>query len=115
LWDTYIGFLATFPAIVMLRKFDAKTVTSKKLLPVVALVTFIAVELDAMTRIFMLADLGLYQWYGLPFSVWSTIFIAGAFQTPVEAVYSVVVASVVGVPVLMALRAARIIDWPLSS
>ena len=57
---------------------------------------------------------GLYQFYGLPFSAWLTIFIAGVFQTPVEAVYSVVIASVVGVLVLMALRTARIIDWPLS-
>jgi hypothetical protein len=114
LWDTYLGFFATFPTTVMLRKFDVKNVTSKTLLPVVTLVTFITVELDAMTRIFMLADLGLYQFYGLPSSAWSTIFIAGAFQTPVEAAYSVIVASVIGVPALMALKAARIIDWPLS-
>ena len=114
LWDTYLGFLATFPATVMLRKFNVKNATSKSLLPVVALVTFIALELDAMTRIFMLADLGLYEFYGLPFSAWSTIFIAGAFQTPVEAAYSVIVTSIIGVPVLMALKAARIIDWPLT-
>jgi len=62
----------------------------------------------------MLADLGLYQTYGLPMQAWSTIFIAGAFQTPLEAVYSVAIASVVGVPVLIALKRAKILEWPLS-
>jgi hypothetical protein len=113
LWDTYLGFLATFPAAIAVKRADLKRPSAKTLLPAVALITFVAVELDAMTRIFMLADLGLYQLYGLPWNAWSAIFIAGAFQTPIEAAYSVLIASIVGVPVLIALRAARILDWPL--
>jgi len=114
LWDTYLGFLATFPAAIAVKRVNLKRPTAKSLLPAVALITFVALELDAMTRIFMLADLGLYQLYGLPAGAWSAIFIAGAFQTPIEAAYSVAVASIVGVPVLIALRAARILDWPVS-
>lgn len=114
LWDTYLGFAAIFPAAIAVKKMDIKNLDSKVLLAVVALVTFVAVELDAMARIFMLADLGLYETYGIPLDAWSTIFIAGAFQTPVESVYSVAIASMVGVPVLIALRVARILDWPLS-
>jgi hypothetical protein len=113
LWDTYLGFLATFPAALIAGRVDLKRPSAKALLPAVALTTFVAVELDAMTRIFMLADLGLYQLYGLPSNAWSAIFIAGAFQTPIEATYSVLIASIVGVPVLIALKAARILDWPL--
>jgi hypothetical protein len=113
LWDTYLGFLATFPAALAAGRVDLKRPSAKALLPAVALTTFVAVELDAMTRIFMLADLGLYQLYGLPSNAWSAIFIAGAFQTPIEAAYSVLIASIVGVPVLIALKAARILDWPL--
>jgi hypothetical protein len=114
LWDTYLGFLAVFPGAIAVRRMTANSLNAKVLVPVVALITFVAVELDAMTRIFMLADLGLYQTYGLPLQAWSTIFIAGAFQTPLEAVYSVAIASVVGVPVLIALKAAKILEWPLS-
>lgn len=114
LWDTYLGFLAIFPTAIAVRRMGARNLDAKVLAPVVALITFVAVELDAMTRIFMLADLGLYQTYGLPLEAWSTIFVAGAFQTPVEAVYSVAIASVVGVPVLIALRAAGILEWPFS-
>jgi hypothetical protein len=83
-------------------------------LPSISLITFVAVELDAMTRLFMLADLALYQLYGLPAGAWYTIFIAGAFQTPMEAVFSVLVASAVGGPVLTALRTSKLLDWPIS-
>jgi hypothetical protein len=114
LWDTYLGFLVIFPAAIIVRRTDFKNLRAKTLVTPMALITFVAVELDAMTRLFMLADLGLYQLYGLPAGAWSTVFIAGAFQTPIEAVYSVIVASVVGVPVLIALRAAKILDWPIS-
>jgi len=113
LWDTYLGFLAIFPASIVIRRINIR-ISAKTLAPAVALITFVAVELDAMMRIFMLVDLGLYQTYGIPLEAWSSIFIAGALQTPVEGLYSVVMASLVGVPVLIALRAAKIIDWPLS-
>jgi len=114
LWDTYLGFLATFPAAIVVKRTDLVHPSAKSLVPAIALITFVAVELDAMMRLFMLADLGLYQLYGLPAGAWYAIFIAGAFQTPIEAVYSVLVASVVGGPVLIALRKAKILDWPVS-
>ena len=114
LWDTYLGLLAIVPASIVVGRIDMRHLSAKALMPAVALVTFVAVELDAMTRIFMLADLGLYELYGLPADAWSAIFIAGAFQTPIEAAYIVVISSIVGVPVLLALRSARILDWPLS-
>jgi hypothetical protein len=113
LWDTYLGFFAIFPAAAVIKRTDFKIPRAKTLVPSIALITFVAVELDAMVRIFMLADLGLYQLYGLPAGAWSVVFIAGAFQTPVEAVFSVLVASAVGVPVLIALKASKILDWPI--
>jgi hypothetical protein len=114
LWDTYLGLLAVFPTAIVLKKTDFKPLRARDLVPAIALITFVAVELDAMVRLFMLADLGLYELYGLPAGAWYTVFIAGAFQTPVEAVFSVLVASAVGGPVLFALRAAKILDWPIS-
>ena len=114
LWDTYLGFLAIFPAAMVVKRTDFNQPQAKTLVPSIALITFVAVELDAMMRLFMLGDLGLYLLYGLPAGAWSTVFIAGAFQTPIEAVYSVIVATVVGGPVLIALRSAKILDWPMS-
>ena len=114
LWDTYLGFAACFPTAILLRKTSPRNAEGKVLVMTVALISFIAVELDAITRIFMLAVLGLYQVYGLPNSAWSLIFIAGAVQTPIEAAYSVGLMIAVGVPVLTALRRSRILDWPIS-
>lgn len=114
LWDTYLGFLAIFPAAVLVRRLDAGKPSAKGLLPATAFVTLVALELDAITRIFMLADLGLYQVYGLPGDAWTAIFIAGAFQTPIEAAYSIAIAALVGTPVLIALKRSGLLDWPLT-
>jgi hypothetical protein len=114
LWDTYLGFVAIFPTARVIKKTDFKLSRAKNLVPSIALITFVGVELDAMTRLFMLADFGLYQLYGLPAGAWHTIFIAGAFQTPIEAVFSVLVASAVGAPVLSVLRTSKLLDWPIS-
>jgi len=114
LWDTYLGFLAILPTAMVVKKTDFKLPRAKNLVPSIALITFVAVELDAMMRLFMLADLGLYQLYGLPAGAWYTVFIFGAFQTPIEAIFSVVVATAVGGPVLTALRTSKLLDWPIS-
>ena len=106
--------MAIFPAARVVQKTDFKVPRAKNLLPAVVLITFVAVELDVMTRLFMLGVLELYQLYGLPAGAWYGIFIAGAFQTPIEALFSVMVASAVGVPVLIALRTSKILDWPIS-
>jgi hypothetical protein len=114
LWDTYLGFLACIPTAILLRRAAPRNAMGRALVIIVALISFVAVELDAITRIFMLAVLDLYQVYGLPTSAWGPIFIAGAVQTPVEAAYTVGLMIAVGVPVLTALRKSRILDWPTS-
>lgn len=79
----------------------------------VALVTFVAVELDVMVRVFMLIVGGLYQVYPIPIEALPTIFVLGAIQTPLEAAYALAVATVVGVPVLIGLEKSGILSWPL--
>jgi len=113
LWDTYLGFLACFPTAILLRGTTPGKAAGKMLVITVALISFISVELDAMARIFMLAVLGLYRAYGLPNSAWEVIFIAGAVQTPIEAAYTIGLMISVGVPVLVALRKSKILEWPL--
>ena len=107
-----MGFLGSTRRVAGGRKTTPSKAVGKVLVLTVALIRFIAVELDAMTRILMLAVLGLYQVYGLPYSAWGLIFIARAVQTPIEAVYTV--GLMVAVPVLTALKKSRILDWPFS-
>jgi hypothetical protein len=114
LWDTYLGFMAVFVAAFFVRRIrDDKTIASR-LLPAIALVAFVSVELDVMVRVFMLTVGGLYQLYPIPASLLAGIFIAGAFQTPLEAAFCVLASTLVGVPVLIALEKSKMLSWPLS-
>jgi hypothetical protein len=74
----------------------------------------VTVELDAMVRVFMLTVVGLYQLYPIPVRLLGGVFIAGAFQTPLEAAFCVLVSGLVGVPALVALEKGKILSWPLS-
>ena len=113
LWDTYLGFVAVFAVAFLVRRVQDARLSVPRLAPVVALVAFVAVELDVMVRIFMLIVGGLYQVYPIPIEALPAIFVAGAIQTPLEAAYSVLAAVVVGVPVLIALEKSRMLSWPL--
>jgi len=114
LWDTYIGFLAIFPAALVIRRIHNAKLSPSLLVPVVALIALVSVELDVMVRVFMLIVGGLYQVYPIPIEALPAIFVAGAIQTPIEALYSVAASTVIGVPVLIALERSRILTWPLS-
>ncbi len=114
LWDTYLGFLAVFVAAFLVRRIEVAGSSASRLVPVIAAVAFVAVELDVMVRVFILIVGGLYQVYPIPVEALPAIFIAGAVQTPLEAAYSVTAATVVGVPVLIALEKSRMLRWPLS-
>jgi len=113
LWDTYLGFVAVFAVAFLVRRVQDARLSVPRLAPVVALVAFVAVELDVMVRIFMLIVGELYQVYPIPIEALPAIFVAGAIQTPLEAAYSVLAAVVVGVPVLIALEKSRMLSWPL--
>jgi len=113
LWDTYLGFFAVFPAAYLLRTLRDAKLNAVRLVPVAALVAFVSVELDVIVRICLLTVGGLYQALQIPVDALPWIFIAGAFQTPIEAAYTVAVVTLVGVPVLIALEKSKILSWPL--
>ena len=113
LWDTYVGFVGVFAAAYLMRRLQATKLSPHRLVPAVALVAFVAVELDALFRVLMLIVGGLYQLYPIPIEALPTIFVLGAIQTPLEAAYTLAAATVVGVPALIALEKSRILTWPL--
>jgi len=113
LWDTYLGLAAIFPTAFLVRRIRDIKSRSSYLVPVTALIAFVSVELDSMVRIFMLIVGGLYLVYPIPVDLLAGIFILGAFQTPVEAVYSILVCVLIGVPTLVALDKSKILSWPL--
>ena len=114
LWDTYLGFAAIFAAAFFVRRIGERKSNASRLVPAIALTAFVSVELDVAVRVFMLIVAGLYQVYPIPTNLLAGIFVAGAFQTPIEAAYCVLGSTVVGVPALVALEKGKILNWPLS-
>jgi hypothetical protein len=114
LWDTYLGFVSLFVAAFFVRRIRDEKSSAKHLVPAIALVAFSSVELDVMVRVFMLIVAGLYQVYPIPTEALAGLFILGAFETPIEAVYCILASTLVGVPALVALERSKILNWPLS-
>jgi hypothetical protein len=114
LWDTYLGFMAVFVAAFLVRRTRDDMASARRLVPTVAVIAFVSVELDVMVRVFMLIVGGLYKLYPIPVALLAGIFIAGAFQTPVEAVFCILTSTLVGVPALVALEKSKMLRWPFS-
>ncbi len=114
LWDIYLALLATVPGTFVVRKYWENTSNAKMMMLAVAFTAFICVELDTLVRVFLLTVCGLYQIYGLTVEALPAIFILGAFQTPIEALYTVAIAAIVGVPVLSTLQKSKLLRWPLT-
>ena len=114
LWDTYLGFMAVFIAAFLVRRMRDGKSGASRLVPTTAVIAFVSVELDVMVRVFMLIVGGLYQLYPIPVGLLAGIFIAGAVQTPLEAIFCVLASTLVGVPALIAIEKGKILSWPLS-
>jgi len=114
LWDIYLALIAVVPGIIVVRRYWENPLNAKMMMLAVAFTAFICVELDTFVRVFLLTVCGLYQVYGLTVEALPAIFILGAFQTPIEAAYTVAVAAIVGVPVLSTLKKSKLLRWPLT-
>ncbi|MBS7644928.1 MAG: hypothetical protein QXR65_05425 [Candidatus Bathyarchaeia archaeon] len=112
LWDIYLAFTTLLVSGLLFKAVLNRR--DPKGLPIrVGVTAFVAVELDVLFRIFMLIPLGLYRLYPIPLELMPEIFIAGAFTTPLEAGYTVVVCGVVGPAVLLALDKIGV-RWPIT-
>jgi len=114
LWDVYIAFALIFIAPAVLGRAMRDKADAGKLLPALALTAFIGIEADVLTRIFIFIPLGFYKLMGITEAALPAIWVAGAVETPIESVISVIASVTVGVPLLVALTKGRILNWPLT-
>ncbi|MEM4245798.1 MAG: hypothetical protein QW390_00715 [Candidatus Bathyarchaeia archaeon] len=112
LWDVYLAAVLVAPAALCTGRMIRGE--QRFLPPSVTLLSFVAVEFDVLVRIIMFVPLGLFTLYPIPISLLPEIFIAGAFTTPIEALYAVAVNAIISVPVLLILRRGKILAWPLT-
>ena len=114
LWDIYIALALVPIAPRFTRRALEERDSPRALTPALALAAFIGVEADVLTRIFILIPVGLYALMGLTVPLLQAAWVAGAFETPLESLVSVLVATTVGVPLLIALEKGRVLEWPLT-
>lgn len=115
LWDIYAAFICILLFAFFSKTMKLTTLSAQNLPVLVGFAAFIGTEADVLTRIFMLIPLNGYQWWGIQASVLPSVFVLGAFQTPVEAIISIIAAIVIGVPLLKTLQRSRMLSLENSS
>ncbi|MBX5327372.1 MAG: hypothetical protein ACQXXH_02215 [Candidatus Bathyarchaeia archaeon] len=110
LWDIYIAFVCIFLFALLSRRMKMTATSVQNLPALLGFAAFIGTEADVLARIFMLVPLNGYQRWGVPAYVLPDIFVLGAFQTPVEAVISVIATIIIGVPLVKTLQRNKMLN-----
>jgi hypothetical protein len=111
--DTMIAFCLIYPTARLSKNLFGE---NRKLLPLaLVLVSFITVATDAFVRVFLLIPAGLYNSvFGMDSGTLYLAFVGGGIDSFVEDALVVVVALLVGIPILLALRKILNLKQPLS-
>lgn len=108
--DILLAVVLIYPVARISRNFCEKAGR----LPVSVAISFIGTVTDALTRVFLLIPAGLYVFFGWTDDIVRDIFVAGAIYSYVEDAQVVIVAFLVGVPLLLALRRIPGFKYPLT-
>jgi len=114
LWDVYLALALIFASPYAIKGALKERANPKKITPALALASFIGIEADVLTRIFLLIPIGLYKLMGITEEALPLIWMAGALETPIESVISVIATVIIGVPLLITLEKGKILKWPLT-
>jgi len=110
--DVLVALVLIFPVAEMCRNLFKE---DNRFLPLtVPLVAFIGTVTDALTRVFLLIPVGLYTVFGWSAETVYYIFILGAANSYIEDILVIVVSSIIGAPLIAALKRILEIKQPLS-
>lgn len=109
LWDVYLAFILT--VVLFLVRSWARNLDKRARLVIAAI---LGNEADVLTRIFLFIPLELYKVLGVSEEALPAIWVAGAFETPIELGLTVLAAVVGGIPLLTALDKSRVIEYPVT-
>jgi hypothetical protein len=110
--DTIAAVCFVYPAAKLSKKLFSENV---HLLPVsLVIVSFITVATDGLTRVFLFIPAGLYSVLGLSPAAAAVAFVLGGVDSFIEDAFVVLIALVVGVPIVLALRKVLDLRKPLS-
>lgn len=107
LWDIYIALLLIYPTTRLIRKRETaflKWDIDKETIVIFFLISFIALEADVLTRIFILIPLGFYQILGLNAKILYILWVLGAVETPIESFIGSVISTMILISLTRILR-----------
>ncbi|RLI60608.1 MAG: hypothetical protein DRO67_08855 [Candidatus Asgardarchaeum californiense] len=110
LWDIYVAYILIYPTSVLISKYQRSILNgeiNRKTILTLILVSFIALEIDVLTRVFILIPLQFYILLGLTENVLYVLWILGAFETPVENLIGAFVSPTILLPVIKFLSEER--------
>ena len=111
--DTMVAFCLIYPTAKLSKNLFGE---NRKLLPLsLVLVSFLTVATDAFVRVFLLIPAGLYSSvFGMDSGTLYLAFVGGGVDSFIEDGLVVLVALLVGIPILLALRKILSLKQPLS-
>lgn len=107
MWDVYLAFVCLLITSIMVKKRKNlwSTRSSTRLIYIIALSTFIGLEADVLFRIFVFIPCQTYKiFYGLNIQMLQGIWVLGAVETSTKAALSTLTASIIGSPIVVAIR-----------
>jgi uncharacterized membrane protein len=111
--DIPVAFILIYPAATL-----GKFVYEKDFLRLTlasTLIFFVSTVTDSLTRVFLLVPARLYEFFGLSFDILRDyVFVPGAILSFVEDGLAIIIAILVGVPLIVALRKVSAFKYPLT-
>lgn len=78
------------------------------------IIFFVGTVADSLTRVFLLVPARFYEFFGWPFEALYGAFILGAVQSFAEDGLAIIMAILIGVPLIVALRKVPAFEYPLT-
>jgi len=110
--DILAALFLIYPAANLCK--DLFEIDSSHLPLIMPILAFIGTVTDALTRVFLLVPAGLYLVLGWSPDLLYLIFVGGAIDSYIEGALVVLVSSLIGAPLLVALRKVPGVRYPLS-
>ncbi|MEM1539907.1 MAG: hypothetical protein QXJ07_00780 [Candidatus Bathyarchaeia archaeon] len=116
MWDVYLAFATLlFLAVITSRWKSLWNIDSKKrLIYILTLSVFIGLEADVLFRVFIFVPCQTYNlFYGIEVSGLQAIWALGAVETPIKVGLSAVITSILGPPIIDAVRKLKlpVLEW----
>ncbi|MEM3565257.1 MAG: hypothetical protein QXK18_00065 [Candidatus Bathyarchaeia archaeon] len=111
MWDVYLAFAILLFLAVITSKWKSlwDTKSEKRLIYILVLSVFIGLEADVLFRIFIFVPCQTYNlFYGYGVASLKAIWALGAVETPIKVSLSAIITSIVGPPIINAVRKLKL-------